>query len=67
MTIIYYNLLIDDNNRVVLKKTADQGSDYINASWINVSREGEREDERKGEGEGEREGGREREIEGERE
>ena len=34
--------MLDDVNRVILKKTADEGSDYINASWINVSREGGR-------------------------
>ena len=64
--------MLDDVNRVILKKTADEGSDYINASWINVSREGgrgrekerekergrEREREREGEMEGEREGDR---------
>jgi hypothetical protein len=45
--------MLDDVNRVVLKKTGDEGSDYINASWINVSRGRE----------GGREGGREREGE----
>ena len=52
-------LILDDVNRVILKKTADKGSDYINASWINVSREGGREKERKREREREREGRRE--------
>ena len=65
---LFHSLLIlDDVNRVILKKTADKGSDYINASWINVSRKGaqgrggEREREKEKEREGEREGERKRE------
>ena len=38
--LLYSLLILDDVNRVMLKKTADKGSDYINASWINVSRNG---------------------------
>ena len=74
---LFHSLLIlDDVNRVILKKTADKGSDYINASWINVSRKGaqgrggererEKEKEREGEREGERKRERERGREGER-
>ena len=63
-------LILDDVNRVILKKTADEGSDYINASWINVSREGgrgrEKERGRERERERGRDGGRERERERER-
>ena len=71
-------LILDDVNRVILKKTADKGSDYINASWINVSRKGAqgrggrkrergegREGERGGRTEGKRGLERQREREGE--
>lgn len=34
---IQYPLITDDFQRVYLRVTGQPGSDYINASWINVS------------------------------